>query len=505
MSVSKPLATVRSVTLTLGAVLGVVCLLWTVGVAIAGVRPLVFESGSMSPTIHTGDLAFAKTIPADEVEVGDVVSVKTDDDERITHRVVSVTPDGAATTLLLQGDANNTPDAQPYTVTEVDLVVGHVPMLGYVLAFASSPVGMAMGGLLLVASVGFGFFGGSSPPGERAEPPRERAVSRRALTRERQVLVVVLFSALLAGSAVSPVHPTMAYFTDTPKLTSPVDGLDAARWFTCAQATSQATYGSAPWAHLNFNENTGLPQLSTTDPYFQDDSGGDWDGIYYVGNVWSAMIPSGGHTPACNRDPESKSVYLQGNTLLTSEFVRLNKNSQAVNGPAGARWNTFTVNVWFKTDITALDDKAGALAAYSRASGTESLATDRVLYLDSSGRLTFEVYPGAYHFRATTASYADNKWHMATATLGPTGQCLYIDGQPAGGCDTTVTSAYQTSFAMYWRFGYAEMSNGFQGITDGSVEQRAFKGYLDDAAIWTRQLSETEIIALHRAGLPVRT
>ncbi len=92
---------------------------------------------------------------------------------------------------------------------------------------------------------------------------------------------------------------------------------------------------------------------------------------------------------------------------------------------------------------------------------------------------------------------------MATATLGSAGQCLYMDGTLVS-CDSSTTTAYQTSSgAMWWRFGYATMSAGFLGITDGNEEQRAFHGLLDDAAIWTRQLTAREVRDLHRSGIPV--
>jgi hypothetical protein len=40
-----------------------------------GVTPLVFTSGSMSPSIETGALGFARTVDADDHAVGDDVSV----------------------------------------------------------------------------------------------------------------------------------------------------------------------------------------------------------------------------------------------------------------------------------------------------------------------------------------------------------------------------------------------------------------------------------------------
>ena len=58
-----------------------------------GVRPMVFRSGSMAPAIDTGALAFAHETAADELAVGDIVSVTTSTGSRDTHRITRVTID----------------------------------------------------------------------------------------------------------------------------------------------------------------------------------------------------------------------------------------------------------------------------------------------------------------------------------------------------------------------------------------------------------------------------
>lgn len=47
------------------------------------------------------------------------------------------------------------------------------------------------------------------------------------------------------------------------------------------------------------------------------------------------------------------------------------------------------------------------------------------------------------------------------------------------------------------------MSAGFSGIDDLNLAQRAFKGYLDDAAIWKTQLTGDQIREMYRAALPL--
>jgi signal peptidase I len=112
--------------LDLAAVVGVLSLLAVAACLALGVRPAVVVSGSMAPGIPVGAVTLARTVPAESVAVGDVVTVpRTDGRGLVTHRVIETAPGtGGATTLRLQGDANTEPDALPYTVTEVGQVPG---------------------------------------------------------------------------------------------------------------------------------------------------------------------------------------------------------------------------------------------------------------------------------------------------------------------------------------------------------------------------------------------
>ncbi len=127
--------------LTAAATVGACCLLLAISGLAFGVRPLIFRSGSMSPTIPAGSLALSRQIPADRIRVGDIVSVPAGG-TRVTHRVVQVTVDGAVATLELRGDANNAPDQEHYRVSSADRVWFAVPVLGTVIAWLSRPPGV---------------------------------------------------------------------------------------------------------------------------------------------------------------------------------------------------------------------------------------------------------------------------------------------------------------------------------------------------------------------------
>ena len=78
------------VALTVAAVLGTVCILLVIAAALFDVRIILFSTGSMSPTIPAGSAALVRSIPAADVQVGDVVKVERAGQLPITHRVTGV-------------------------------------------------------------------------------------------------------------------------------------------------------------------------------------------------------------------------------------------------------------------------------------------------------------------------------------------------------------------------------------------------------------------------------
>lgn len=136
---------------------------------VAGVRPAIVISGSMSPTIPTGSMTFAREIPASEVRVGDIVTVdRVIGSGLVTHRVTDITDDNGNIELTLQGDANTDADPAPYPVRTVGEVVFHVPGLGTAAAVIRTPLGITCMVLLIIAFTIFGFI-----------PPRDSQTRHR--------------------------------------------------------------------------------------------------------------------------------------------------------------------------------------------------------------------------------------------------------------------------------------------------------------------------------------
>ncbi|MBO3102189.1 signal peptidase I [Cellulomonas fengjieae] len=102
------------------AVLGVFSLGVWGATALGLIQPLVVVSGSMEPEITTGDLLVATPVPVEDVEVGDVLSLRNDVTDRlVTHRVIEVAQhDDGSWHVRMQGDANDSPDAGEYVVTD---------------------------------------------------------------------------------------------------------------------------------------------------------------------------------------------------------------------------------------------------------------------------------------------------------------------------------------------------------------------------------------------------
>ena len=204
--------------LTVGAVLGACCLLLVVLGPLVGVRPLLFRSDSMSPTIRTGDLAVARSVPASDLAVGDVVSVPTSGGDRVTHRIVDIRRAGARAELSLRGDGNEDPDAETYAVTRADRVVLVVPWVGRVVAAAESPVGlfvlgMAATGLLVVA------MRGGPGDGGRGGGPDHRSRHRG---RRRAARAGVLAGAAMTVAVAGPASAVPVPWTDPVDVTGTV-------------------------------------------------------------------------------------------------------------------------------------------------------------------------------------------------------------------------------------------------------------------------------------------
>ncbi|UZF47708.1 signal peptidase I [Rhodococcus rhodochrous] len=132
---------------------GVLCIGLVIAAFFFNISLILFKTGSMSPTIPQGSMSVVQRISADEIRVGDVVTVDREEgDLPVTHRVIAVYPQRPGEALIeMQGDANPNPDPGPYRVTEVRKVLWSLPGAASVIVWFSDP--LILGGLTLGAAV----------------------------------------------------------------------------------------------------------------------------------------------------------------------------------------------------------------------------------------------------------------------------------------------------------------------------------------------------------------
>lgn len=138
----------------LGAV-GAIAIAWLIASWALGLHLVFLATGSMSPTMPAGTAVIERTADAADLGVGDVVSVpRAHDDQLVTHRIVAIGDEEAdRRTLTLRGDANDADDAEQYIVTRAGVVLFAIPGLGFVLSAVTSPIGLAVLGLVLAGAV----------------------------------------------------------------------------------------------------------------------------------------------------------------------------------------------------------------------------------------------------------------------------------------------------------------------------------------------------------------
>lgn len=108
----------------------------------AGDRSFSVRSGSMTPTIETGDVVVTEPVAPLSLRIGDIVTFKDPEGSGrlYSHRVQSIARDGGEVRFVTRGDANTSTErwSVPSDGT-VGRVVYRVPKLGYAIAWLGTP------------------------------------------------------------------------------------------------------------------------------------------------------------------------------------------------------------------------------------------------------------------------------------------------------------------------------------------------------------------------------
>lgn len=107
------------------------------------IKSFLIQSGSMEPTIMTGDVILVQS--SDTYKQRDVITFYDHGKRVVTHRILEVNQGPQGEEYITQGDNNQTPDIAP--VPKSDVIGKHaltIPKLGYLVAKSKTKTGIIL-------------------------------------------------------------------------------------------------------------------------------------------------------------------------------------------------------------------------------------------------------------------------------------------------------------------------------------------------------------------------
>lgn len=179
---------------------------------------------------------------------------------------------------------------------------------------------------------------------------------------------------------------------------------------------------------------------------------------------------------------ESRAVALDART---SNTANLRAGNVVATTPV-VNPTTFSQQVWVKTTT----QRGGRIFGFgSSANGVASTNYDRQLYMLDDGRVRFGVYNGSTVTIDSTSPLNDGAWHQVVSTFDQSGMKLYVDGE----LQASDSNSAAQNYTGYWKLGSDNTWGGHSDTTQ-------FIGEVDEAAIYPRALSASEIRTHFRAG-----
>ncbi|MGD9954705.1 MAG: signal peptidase I [Candidatus Nanopelagicales bacterium] len=478
------------------------CLLVTLLPMVIGWRPFVVESGSMQPRIDVGDIVLAAPETDPQNLLGRVTVF--DDPERPestkTHRVIAINDDGTMTT---KGDANPNADTAPLKIEDVR-------GLGRLLVtFAGLPmVWMHTGqyfylGLFLLSLVIASYLvgrdrdeeipeddeaGSDGPDGgivplptrltdggasldKAASQPLDPGLRREGAfgpLRRRSAWILVLVAALFAPTG------TAAAFSATTR--NAASSFEVPNW---DYTSTIQDYG--PYLYWKLDE-TGTTATAA------DASGNGRTGSYRTNGGTTYFTK--GVTGGLVTDSPNRAVTQRN----TNSCINTTSNT-AIAAP-----QSVTVIGWFNGTGTANGKIVGFEMPRTGVAVAGNGGTyDRHIYVDGDGQVWFGVYNNGFYTigSGTGTDYTDGEWHMAAASLGPSGMRLYVDGVLVG----TNANNQGEATTGWWRAGCGNLAGwgaswgGTNNPTtnSGTTQNRPFLGSLDEISVHNSVLTDAEI------------
>ena len=192
---------------TFSSVLLASVLLLVIGLAIVlqvvprvlGGTSLTVLTGSMQPTLNPGDVIAIRSIPVEDIRIGDIVTyqAESNDPALITHRVTGLGFNADGIVLTMQGDANGAADPPVVAEQVRGVYMYRVPLIGHVFALVGGS-GTLLVTVLGVALLGYALFAFIRPY------RREKRAGRGAST------VALVVALAVTAIAVTPPAPAVA-------------------------------------------------------------------------------------------------------------------------------------------------------------------------------------------------------------------------------------------------------------------------------------------------------
>lgn len=106
-------------------------------------KPWIVQSGSMEPTIMTGDVIFA--VPQTTYYPNQIVTFRGEGGRVVTHRLMKKGGSDSDPRFVTKGDANRTEDSDQIRVDQIiGKVVFTLPKMGFVIAYTRTPAGLIL-------------------------------------------------------------------------------------------------------------------------------------------------------------------------------------------------------------------------------------------------------------------------------------------------------------------------------------------------------------------------
>lgn len=447
------------------ALLVLVCSLTAVSVltAVLGWTPTVVLTGSMEPALPVGSVLVTQELPADELELGQVLTVEDPDQpgKLRSHRLVEFTPDGD---LILRGDANADDDSTPVATSAVRGVgTLAVPLVGLPVAWwvAGQYAHLLAAALLLGLALALRRADRVPATDAAARQPRLRGLRgwRRAGAATATLTAV-------AGLVLATPGVDSSYAAFSKSTANPTSGFSAAAVLRAYRAAVRA---DNPYVYWRLNETSGTTAADGS-------ANGTRAGTYYLGYNLGQPSPITGETA------DNRSVLFDGGT---------NDGGAITQNATQTAPTTFSLEAWVKTSTTT----GGRILGFGNGTGqTASTTDDRHIYVDTAGRIRFGIGTTTKTTIVTPASYNDNGWHHLVATYTSGGVMrLYVDGTLRVSSSGNV--AAPPTYTGAWRAAAEAISDWTNGGTTSFLNNAS----LDELAVYTTALSAARVTAHYNA------